>query len=75
MFIKDRFLNNGLNTYLGPKETSFDRSMKLLNKSIWNKSLVLEISFFENWEIESKSNFNFVKNLVKFQFNFLENSP
>ena len=62
--IKDRYINNGISDRLGMANTSFDKAIKILKKSFWNGSLVLETPVFDNWRDEAEANFSFTKNLV-----------
>ena len=62
--IKDRYINNGSSDRLGMANTSFDKAIKVLKKSFWNGSLVLETPVFDNWKDEAEANFSFTKNLV-----------
>ena len=62
--IKDRYFNNGISDRLGMANTSFDKAIKVLKKSFWNGSLVLETPVFDNWRDEAEANFSFTKNLV-----------
>ena len=62
--IKDRYINNGISDRLGMANTSFDKAIKILKKSFWNGSLVLETPVFDNWKDEAEANFSFTKNLV-----------
>lgn len=71
--IKDRYINNGISDRLGKANTSFDKAIKILKKSFWNGSLVLETPVFDNWRDEAEANFSFTKNLVESLTQNIEN--